>query len=180
MKFDLFLQRHRRRLPVIWVLLSGIIVALDYRIGPVIQFPILFTIPVLLASWYSGPLWGGLFAVLLPLIRLYFITLTTVPWTTLESTINAAIRIVLLVIISLLTVMVSKEKRRLEEEVTILEGLLPICSYCKKIRDEDGTWDQLERYITHHSEATFSHGICPDCLEKHFPEVAERQRNASK
>ena len=47
-----------------------------------------------------------------------------------------------------------------------LQGLLPICSYCKKIRDDRNYWQQLENYIGEHSEAQFSHGICPDCFEK--------------
>ncbi len=46
-----------------------------------------------------------------------------------------------------------------------LEGIIPICSYCKKIRDDKSDWHQLERYISDHSEAVFSHGICPDCLK---------------
>jgi len=51
----------------------------------------------------------------------------------------------------------------------ILGGLLPICSNCKKIRDDKGYWDQLERYIQTHSEAQFTHGICPDCAKKLYP-----------
>ncbi len=51
----------------------------------------------------------------------------------------------------------------------ILSGLLPICSNCKKIRDDKGYWDQLERYIQTHSEAQFTHGICPDCAKKLYP-----------
>ncbi len=52
-----------------------------------------------------------------------------------------------------------------------LEGVIPICAYCKKIREEDRSWQQLEQYISEHSEALFSHGICPECLKKHFPEM---------
>ena len=51
-------------------------------------------------------------------------------------------------------------------EVKELGGLLPICSYCKKIRDDQGYWNQLEIYIRDHSKAEFSHGFCPDCAEK--------------
>jgi len=50
-----------------------------------------------------------------------------------------------------------------------LSGLLPICSYCKKIRDDKGYWNQLETYINQHSEASFSHGICRECAEKYYP-----------
>jgi len=57
-----------------------------------------------------------------------------------------------------------------ERRVKKLEGLLPICSYCKKIRDGSKTWHTLEAYIEDHSKAEFSHGICPDCFQKHRPD----------
>jgi len=47
-----------------------------------------------------------------------------------------------------------------------LEGIIPICSYCKKIKDDKSSWHQLEQYITDHSDALFSHGVCPECFEK--------------
>ena len=51
-------------------------------------------------------------------------------------------------------------------KVKQLQGLLPICAYCKKIRDARNYWQQLESYITSHSEVQFTHGICPDCHER--------------
>jgi hypothetical protein len=59
-------------------------------------------------------------------------------------------------------------------EVRTLSGMLPICSYCKKIRDDKGYWNQLESYLRDHSEAEFSHGICPDCLKENFPDIYEK------
>jgi PleD family two-component response regulator len=56
------------------------------------------------------------------------------------------------------------------EQVKQLSGLLPICAHCKKVRDDGGFWQQVERYITAHSEATFSHGLCPDCIPIYFPD----------
>jgi PAS domain S-box-containing protein len=56
-------------------------------------------------------------------------------------------------------------------ERRILRGLLPTCAHCKKIRDEQGNWQRLEKYIGDHSNAQFSHGLCPDCLKEHFPDV---------
>ena len=55
-------------------------------------------------------------------------------------------------------------------EVKTLSGLLPICSHCKKIRDDKGYWNKLEVYLDEHSEARFSHGICPDCMKTHYPD----------
>lgn len=54
-------------------------------------------------------------------------------------------------------------------QVQQLEGIIPICMYCKKIRDDSNSWQRLERYIMAHSSAKFSHGICPECATKHFP-----------
>ena len=56
-------------------------------------------------------------------------------------------------------------------EVKKLSGLLPICSHCKKIRDDKGYWTQIESYIHEHSEAEFSHGICQECAEKYYPDM---------
>jgi|GEM_PF-583332 len=58
-------------------------------------------------------------------------------------------------------------------QIKTLKGLLPICSSCKKIRDDSGYWNTLEKYIMEHSEAEFTHGICPDCIRKYFPEAYE-------
>lgn len=55
--------------------------------------------------------------------------------------------------------------------VKLLSGFLPICSSCKKIRDDMGYWQQIESYIRNHSEAEFSHSICPDCAKKLYPEI---------
>ena len=56
------------------------------------------------------------------------------------------------------------------ESVKTLSGMLPICASCKNIRDDRGYWNQIETYIQKHSEAEFSHGICPECAHKLYPE----------
>lgn len=76
-----------------------------------------------------------------------------------------------------------RAERRLREEsqklkqalakVKRLSGMLPICASCKKIRDDSGYWNQIEEYIEHHSDAEFSHGICPECARKLYPELFE-------
>ena len=57
--------------------------------------------------------------------------------------------------------------------VRTLHGLLPICAFCKKIRNDDGYWEQLEAYVTAHSDAVFSHSFCPDCARAQYPEHVE-------
>ncbi|MBW2615776.1 MAG: cyclic nucleotide-binding domain-containing protein [Deltaproteobacteria bacterium] len=65
----------------------------------------------------------------------------------------------------------SRRIRAIEESlVKVLGGFLPICANCKKIRNEDDSWIPIEKYITEHSEAEFSHGICPECAKKLYPE----------
>jgi AmiR/NasT family two-component response regulator len=59
-------------------------------------------------------------------------------------------------------------------QVKTLRGLLPICAACKKIRDDKGYWHQVEVYIRDHSEAEFSHGICPDCARRLYPDYIDR------
>jgi len=62
------------------------------------------------------------------------------------------------------------ELQRALAKIKTLKGLLPICASCKKIRNDDGYWQQVESYISDHSEAHFSHGICPECEKKLYPE----------
>jgi len=60
------------------------------------------------------------------------------------------------------------------DQVKTLKGIVPICANCKKIRDDEGYWRQVETYIQEHSDAEFSHGLCPDCLRKLYPEQADK------
>ena len=82
------------------------------------------------------------------------------------------------------------ERKRMEEEreklikdlqealarVKVLSGMLPICSSCKKVRDDKGYWNQIEVYIRDHSEAEFTHGICPECMKKLYPDFADDEK----
>ncbi|MDD2365696.1 MAG: PhnD/SsuA/transferrin family substrate-binding protein [Desulfuromonadaceae bacterium] len=65
------------------------------------------------------------------------------------------------------------EREAAVAEIKKLEGIIPICMYCKKIRDDQNSWNQLEQYITEHSEAMFSHGICPHCYEENIKKIRE-------
>ena len=78
---------------------------------------------------------------------------------------------ILTIIMIIETVLIKK----LYQRIRILEGFLPICANCKKIRHEE-SWDQIEKYISDHSLAQFSHSICPDCMEKLYPEFVRKDR----
>ena len=66
------------------------------------------------------------------------------------------------------------ELEKLLDEVKTLSGLLPICSNCKKVRDDKGYWQQVEQYIQKNSQATITHGLCPDCIAELYPEIADK------
>ncbi|MCI5146188.1 MAG: response regulator [Candidatus Electrothrix sp. AR3] len=83
-------------------------------------------------------------------------------------------------------IMLRKREIELEQalaEIKTLAGILPICSYCKQIRNDEGYWQQVEEYISEHSEAMFSHGLCPDCYKKEmatFIELMEEKKMPGK
>jgi hypothetical protein len=143
-----------------------VIVVLDLLGGGTLQFPILFLIPVGLASWYGGRTWGLSLAVGLPLIRLALWPMWTPPWMFLEAVTNVAIRAVVFLSFSFAVDLAARRTR----EVRTLRGLLPICMFCKKIRNSQSEWEILEKYIIEHSQASFTHGICPECAKEHFQE----------
>ena len=73
-----------------------------------------------------------------------------------------------------LALQLNKKRKELQaslDEVKVLSGLLPICAACKKIRDDTGYWNQIETYIRDHSEADFSHSLCPGCVKKLYPDL---------
>jgi hypothetical protein len=80
-----------------------------------------------------------------------------------------ALRGIVIVFLALWFARLAEFERALQTRVKVLEGLLPICTFCKNIRNEGGDWERLEKFISRRSEAEFSHGICPSCAEKHYP-----------
>jgi hypothetical protein len=156
-------------MPVYWVALSLLIIAVDHLTDLYIQFPILFLLPVTLASVYNGRWWGVGLAVSMPVIRCSF-EIMIVPWAETQEMINTGINLIVLAGFAVLIDRTAQQTRALLREVTLLRGILPICSFCKKIRKEDNTWEHMEIYITNRSEAQFSHSICPACIHIHYPD----------
>ncbi len=162
--------------PLYWIFIAVILLVADYFSGPFIQFPITYLIPVALASWYSGKWWGLAFAVLMPLVRFsYNIALWTIPWTIVEASVNATIRISVLALFSLLIDRTAEQSRRLAREIHLLEGILPICSFCKKVRDEHDVWHPIEKYIASKSGTLLSHGVCPECAQKYYGDILKKK-----
>ena len=64
------------------------------------------------------------------------------------------------------------------EKVSVLTGLLPVCAACKSIRDQNGRWRRMEEYLSEHSEAKFTHGMCPACMQEWYGEELRKQRHS--
>jgi hypothetical protein len=175
MEFLVSVRQNRRFYPLYWAGIACILLVADYFAGPFIQFPVTYLIPIALASWYSGLRWGLLFACAMPLVRLFFnIELWTIPWTIFDSGINCGIRMIVFSLFVVLIARTARQTRALAKEVSMMSGLLPICSYCKKIRDDSNTWQPIEQYIVNRSNASFTHGLCPECVEKHYGEYLKK------
>ncbi len=154
--------------PAFSLVIAVTILYLDYVTGPEIQFPVLFIIPVIMVTWYNNFYWGIIFSILLPVGSIYCIYLWGENPSTSIVAVNTLIRIIILLIITYLIKIVKRQQEQLSERINNLEKFLPICSFCKKIRDKDNSWHQIESYITEKTDTEFSHSICPDCAEKHY------------
>jgi hypothetical protein len=168
--------RHNPRLlPYYWIGIAAILLAADYFAGPFIQFPVTYLIPISLASWYSGRRWGLALSFAMPLTRfVYNIAFWTIPWTVVEASANCIIRITVFALFTILIDRLARRTKSLNKEVDLLTGLLPICSFCKRIRDDKNRWQPIETYISERTEASFSHGVCPECAEKHYGQFLKK------
>lgn len=79
---------------------------------------------------------------------------------------------IIVLVISFILSKTQFQKNEAQSQIKVLSGLLPICATCRKIRDDNGYWEKLESYISNHSNIDFSHGICPDCLKKYYPDIS--------
>ncbi len=158
----------------IWI--AVLMLAGDYLTGPYVSFPILFIFPVALLAWYRPCRWAILLAAFLCAIRQGM----SIQWW--EATtnydlslvfINTLIRMIVLFLVAILISRVATQQRKLEEQVRTLVGILPVCGFCKKIRNEKDKWEPIEVFISRHSKAQFSHSVCPDCGYEHYPQFCE-------
>ncbi|MDQ3069318.1 MAG: hypothetical protein M3R55_06280 [Acidobacteriota bacterium] len=157
--------------------IAAAVILLDYLVGPRIEFPGMFLIPVAYGAWYGGRAWG-LPLSLLPLAHVGTVIASGAPLGLYEVVITAVIRILVLAPTALWIATVGASQRALSKEVALLEGLLPICSYCKKIRDDAGQWQRLEKYIQERSTATFTHGVCETCLSEQLASAPMPRRRS--
>jgi K+-sensing histidine kinase KdpD len=149
------------------VLLCLALAAVDWELIPLKVFPFVFIFPLMLAAWNGSLPFAFICAVGLSLTRLaHQFVFDERPYTV-DELADALVRFFVLLLLAALTGQLGRQARQLRHRVRLLEGILPICAWCKNIRDEHNNWVQLEGYITEHSEAHFSHSLCPECYEKY-------------
>jgi hypothetical protein len=151
---------------------SGTIIGLDYRgekvlaaFEPVAELDLGIVAKIDIAEirrpFFKAAIYSGLIGLAALLVgAAFFIRVTNPLLTKLHKTID--------------------ELKAAMNKVKVLSGFLPICASCKKIRDDNGYWNNIEEYIRERSEAEFSHGICPDCAQKLYPNLKSQKSSKGK
>lgn len=164
-------SRYRFIFPVLWIFLSLTAVMLDYYTGMKYDFPLLIAIPIVLATWYSGRFWGIVTGLIITAGEICIIYSRLDSIDILTVVLYITVRIIILFVFIFMIDIISRQRR----SIRVMSGLLPICSFCKKIRDENGNWVELEQYINEKSDARLCHGLCTDCArDKFFLHMDER------
>lgn len=157
--------------PLWWAGIAPALIGLEYVAGPQTQYPVVHVIPVILAAWYSGRRPALALAVAVPLARIVLhMTVWTSPGALSVHIATTLFRGAVIALVGLWFARLSEHERELHRHVQTLEGLLPICSLCKSIRNPAGNWESLETFISTRSEAEFTHGLCPPCVKAHYPD----------
>ncbi|MDB5106532.1 MAG: histidine kinase [Fibrobacteres bacterium] len=170
----------------LWILTFLVSICLDLLLSNMIHVHALFIVPVVLASYASGRYWGYALSLGLPMAHGYLMHRAGAPVSLPQLCMGMTMHILTLSLLAELVYRVTQQKKELliqkaalaksledaNDSIKILRGMLPICSGCKNIREGNGYWKKIEDYLQVHSELEFSHGICPDCVEKLYPEFA--------
>jgi hypothetical protein len=156
-----------------WVAAAAALVLLDDLTGPDVPVPAIYSVPVALAAWYSGRATGLLVAFALAVSRLVLVLWV---WHSAAAvveaeTLTAILRVCTFTLLALLMFRLCEHERALERNLELLQGLLPLCSHCKRIKNATNEWEPLESYLEARSGAEFSHGICPRCARDQYRDV---------
>jgi glucose-6-phosphate-specific signal transduction histidine kinase len=155
---------------------------IDWQTGYELNFFVFYFIPVIIAAWFYGIQLTIAISIMCAFVWFVADKLSGHNYTSNILAIwNTFIRLSSFVIIGLsickITILLQLEKNKADDlrkallEIKMLESFLSICSVCKKIRNEEGNWQQLESYISKHSGTEFSHGYCPECAKKALAEL---------
>jgi hypothetical protein len=182
-------KQSRRAITTTGLVLVAGLGLIDFASGYEVGFSIFYIAPIIFVTWWAGRRWGCAIASISALVWLgadiasgHVFTHPLIPFW------NALMRLgFFLIVVALLSQLkrsyeaqmrIARELRESLDQVKILSGLIPICAWCKKVRNDKGYWQQVEAYITEHSEASFTHGMCEECKEKELQAFRQRQREA--
>jgi hypothetical protein len=143
---------------------------------------VIYFIPLFLTFWLQGKKVSVLVAGLCTLLIYLNLFFTHVGEPVTAALVNRSLGVLVLWVMALLLM----ERKQIEAErekmisqlqdamaeIKILQGVLPVCASCKKIRDDKGTWHPMETYISTRTDTVFSHGLCPDCLKQRYPDYS--------
>ena len=163
-----------------WVttlVLALLVLTVDYATGAEIEFPLLYVLPVYHSARHRRMPLAYALSALLPAVRVLFHLFWRAPMPTFPTAVNTLVSLSALALYAYLIARISSQAATLETRVAHLEGVLPICASCKRIRNDLGSYEPIEKYITEHSTAMFSHGICPECAEKVYPEYVRKNKS---
>jgi hypothetical protein len=162
-----------RILPVCWCVLTALTLLADYVTGPEIQFPLIYLVCIYFAARYSGLGWAVFFAVSMAAARTTFEVIWGDYALSYPTMINGLTLLIVLNLVAVLVHRTTAQQAELSREVKTLKGLLPICSFCKRIRGGDNSWQGIEQYFSSNSAAQFIHSICPECMKEHYGDLTE-------
>jgi hypothetical protein len=184
-----------RHLRAATIVMASVLAAtlLTFPLSPVAihSRDLLFVAAVIIASRYAGAIAGLSASLLSILIFDWFFDGTP---HVLDFNLAVLVRAVVFGLLSLVVASLQKQRslaiQRLEKansdlqkalnEIGVLRGTLPICTYCKLIRADAGAWIPIEQYLDEHKETNFTHGVCPDCLRQRYPDIYEKKYGSAK
>ena len=146
--------------PLWWVPISLAFIAVDTVTGNTMPPPV-YALVIMVAAWLSGARVAGPMAVILPFVRFYSLD----PSDPQVGPARFTISILVLLLIAVIGDRLAEHERELRARIKALESLLPMCMFCKSIRDDEDKWQRLEAYMTK-AGTTVTHGICPTCAAK--------------
>jgi hypothetical protein len=165
-------------LVIVLVLVIGVI---DYLKGYNLSFFVFYFIPIAIITYHYGSKAGYALCIFCTVIGYAADWLGGHPYPSLWMGYwNAAIRLAAFATVTHYIARIRSLLVSAKKEVKILRGFLPICAKCKKIRDDDGYWEQIEAYISKHADVQFSHGLCNQCAEETHRELEEYKKRMQK
>ena len=184
------MKQNSQKAWIVWgeaMLLTLLLGMVDWQTGHDLNFFVFYFLPIGLSAWFLG--FGASIVMSIICAITWFnadhFTGTLQP-SSVHAVWNTMIRLCSFLVIGWATARIralliiehqaAAELRKAMSQMKVLQGLVPICAQCKKIRDDQGAWHQLEAFITDHSEAQFSHGYCPDCARRALEEAGLGRR----